>query len=44
MTTRVGSLFSGTGAMDLAVCEVLGATVAWHCETEPAANLSLIHI
>ena len=43
MTARVGSLFSGTGAMDLAVCEVLDATVAWHCETEPAANRVLAH-
>ncbi len=43
MTARLGSLFSGTGAMDLAVCEVLGATVAWHCETEPAANRVLAH-
>jgi len=43
VTARVGSLFSGTGAMDLAVCEVLGATVAWHCETEPAANRVLAH-
>jgi len=43
VTHRVGSLFSGTGAMDLAVCEVLGATVAWHCETEPAANRVLAH-
>ena len=43
MTALVGSLFSGTGAMDLAVCEVLGATVAWHCETESAACRVLAH-
>lgn len=32
---KVGSLFSGYGGLDLAVCEVFGANMAWHAETEP---------
>jgi DNA (cytosine-5)-methyltransferase 1 len=39
---RIGSLFSGYGGLDLAVTEVLGGTVAWHCEFDanPAAILA----
>lgn len=33
--TRIGSLFSGTGALDLAVQAVLGGDVAWHSQYEP---------
>lgn len=29
---KIGSLFSGYGGLDLAVMEVTGAEVAWHCE------------
>ncbi|MDX3841763.1 DNA cytosine methyltransferase [Streptomyces europaeiscabiei] len=32
---RVGSLCSGYGGLDMAVCDVLGASVAWHCQYEP---------
>lgn len=34
----IGSLFSGTGALDLAVQDVLGGHVAWHSEHEPATD------
>lgn len=32
---RVGSLFTGAGMLDAAVCDVFPARVAWHCEYEP---------
>ncbi|MGX1912433.1 DNA cytosine methyltransferase [Streptomyces phaeochromogenes] len=32
---RVGSLCSGYGGLDMAVCDVLGASVAWHCQYDP---------
>ena len=34
---RIGSLFSGYGGLDMAVQAVLGGTVAWYSEIEPAA-------
>lgn len=35
---KIGSLFSGAGALDLAVLEIFpGATVAWHAENDRAA-------
>lgn len=34
-TPRIGSLFTGTGALDLAVQRVFGAEVAWHCQYDP---------
>lgn len=40
---RVGSLCSGTGALDLAVLSVLGGSVAWHAELDPAAAAVLAH-
>src|SRR5690606_21188279 len=40
---RVGSLFSGYGGLDMAVCKVLDATVAWHCEIDEAASRILAH-
>jgi DNA (cytosine-5)-methyltransferase 1 len=40
---RIGSLFSGYGGLDLAVAEVLGGTVAWHCENDTAASRVLAH-
>ena len=32
---RIGSLFSGTGALDIAVQDVLGGRVIWHSQYEP---------
>lgn len=40
---RVGSLFSGYGGLDMAVCDVFDATVAWHCEIDQAASRILAH-
>lgn len=34
-TPRIGSLFTGTGALDMAVQQVLGGEVAWHCQYDP---------
>lgn len=33
---KVGSLFSGYGGLDMAVCEAFGAEVAWHSEIDEA--------
>ena len=38
MSTRVGSLFTGSGMLDEAVRAVLGGEVAWHAEHEPATE------
>ena len=35
--TRIGSLFTGYGGLDMAVQSVLGGDVAWYSEIEPAA-------
>ena len=35
MTLRIGSLFTGTGALDLAVMDVYDADVVWHSQYEP---------
>jgi site-specific DNA-cytosine methylase len=32
---RIGSLFTGTGALDMAVMDVLGGSIAWHCQYDP---------
>lgn len=32
---RIGSLCSGYGGLDMAVCDVLGGSVAWHCQYDP---------
>lgn len=40
---RVGSLASGYGGLDLAVCDVFGGTVAWHAEYDPAPSRVLAH-
>lgn len=32
---RIGSLCSGYGGLDMAVQQVLGGTVAWHCQYDP---------
>ncbi|MFF2571211.1 DNA cytosine methyltransferase [Streptomyces sp. NPDC058084] len=33
---RIGSLCSGYGGLDLAVRDVLGGEIVWHCEYDPA--------
>jgi DNA (cytosine-5)-methyltransferase 1 len=38
---KIGSLFSGYGGLDLAVMNVTGAEVAWHCEWESAPSAIL---
>ncbi|MFC0436644.1 DNA cytosine methyltransferase [Kutzneria buriramensis] len=35
---RHGSLFTGTGALDMAVTQVFGTTPAWHCDNDPAVT------
>lgn len=40
---RIGSLFSGYGGLDMAVREVLGGRVAWHCEIDPPPARILAH-
>lgn len=35
MTLRIGSLFTGTGALDLAVMDAYDADVLWHSQYEP---------
>ncbi len=41
---RIGSLFSGTGAIDLAAMELFpGSQLAWHCEWEDAPSKILKH-
>ena len=40
---KVGSLCSGYGGLDMAVCDVLDARVAWHAELDPAASRILAH-
>ena len=35
MSLRIGSLFTGTGALDLAVMDVYDAEVIWHSQYEP---------
>jgi len=38
-----GSLFTGTGALDMAAAEVLGAEPAWFCDLDPGASALLAH-
>ena len=35
---KIGSLFSGYGGLDIAVMNVTGAEVAWHCEWDDAPS------
>lgn len=39
----IGSLFSGYGGLERGVQAVLGGSVAWHCENDPAAGRVLAH-
>ena len=43
MTYRSGSFFSGSGALDTAVYQVLAAEPAWFVENDPAASQVLTH-
>lgn len=36
--TKIGSMFSGYGGLDLAVEQHYGAVTAWHCETDKNAR------
>lgn len=40
---KIGSLFTGTGALDLAARAVFGGEVAWHSDIKPAAVTFLDH-
>jgi len=40
---RIGSLFSGAGGLDMAVEEVFGGDIVWHCEIDKAAAKVLAH-
>jgi len=35
---KIGSLFSGYGGLDMAVAEMTGGSVAWHCEWDDAPS------
>jgi len=41
--TRIGSLFSGYGGLDLGVRAVIGGEVVWHCEYDKAPSAILAH-
>lgn len=43
MTLTIGSMFSGTGGLDLAVEAVTGAHPAWFCEWDDAPSKILAH-
>ena len=43
MTLKIGSLFSGYGGLDMAVSEVTGGSVVWHCEWDDAPSKILEH-
>lgn len=40
---RVGSLFSGSGGLDMAVCEVLGGETVFVSDIDPGACKVLAH-
>jgi len=41
--TVIGSLCSGAGMLDMAALKVLGGSVAWHADNDPAAGKVLAH-
>lgn len=41
--TRIGSLFSGYGGLDLGVQSAIGGQVVWHCEYDKAPSAILAH-
>lgn len=41
MAPKIGSLFSGYGGLDLAVSELTGGEVVWHCEWDDAPSAIL---
>ncbi len=41
--STIGSLCSGTGALDLAAEQVTGGRTVWHCENEPGPSKVLAH-
>ena len=43
VTPRIGSLFTGTGALDSAVEAFTGGTVVWHSEIDKHASTVLAH-
>lgn len=43
MSSRIGSLFSGFGGLDLGVMDVIGGSVAWHVEFDDAPSRILAH-
>jgi len=40
---KIGSLFSGAGGLDMAVEDIFGGNVVWHCEQDKAASKVLAH-
>src|ERR1700704_3727054 len=43
MTARIGSLCTGTGALDTAVRSILGGRLAWVSDPDPGASVLLAH-
>jgi len=43
VTLTIGSLCSGTGALDMAVRDVLDAETVWHADPDPGASAILAH-
>lgn len=41
--TRIGSLFSGYGGLDMGVRAAIGGQVVWHCEYDKAPSAILAH-
>lgn len=43
MKSKIGSLFSGYGGLELGIMQVLDAEVVWHCEFDKAPSAILAH-
>ncbi|MEU0941041.1 DNA cytosine methyltransferase [Embleya sp. NPDC005971] len=43
MTYTIGSLCTGTGALDMAVLDAIGGHVVWHADPDPGASAILAH-